>query len=488
VDYDRPVSPDETRRISLTFGVLFLITFVTSILALWLYQPVLDDPAGYVAGAGHDNRIFLGAFLELLLIIANIGTAIVVYPLLKRVNEVCAVGYVTARIVECTFILVGILSVLAVVSLQQSTSAGSEETLGSIAYTLAAIKDWTFLLGPGFVVGVGNELLLGYLMYRSELVPRRMAMLGLVGGAAHLHLRHRRHVRCRPAERHAPGHRDHPRVPVRAVAWDLPDRVGLQGRAGALRRLLAFTRSACRRSHLADPRQHETDRPVRPRRTVRAARAAGPLGAAGAGRRLVDSVEQVLDTAHAGDRSDALDELVDDRSACEPSTQRHDPVRDVDVRLVRRDRHPAEGLRSHLVGKRPIVVRGRVAAGPGVVDGSLHLTRRVVDARADFACPSTGRRERTVAQHVPAPGAAHRIGERCGCASERYEPQCAYWSCHGSHLQLIAVSVSPWEYPASARDQQSVAADREWSRMDASFFQAMSALSGGIGESPDRSP
>jgi hypothetical protein len=182
VDYARPVSADESRRISVTFGALYLITFVTSIPALWLYQPVLDDPAGYIAGAGHDNRIFLAAFLELVLIIANIGTAVVVYPLLKRVNEICAVSYVTARVVECTFILVGILSVLAVVTLQQNPSAGSEATLGSTAYTLAALKDWTFLLGPGFVVGIGNGLLLGYLMYRSGLIPQRMAYLGLVGG------------------------------------------------------------------------------------------------------------------------------------------------------------------------------------------------------------------------------------------------------------------------------------------------------------------
>ena len=142
----------------------------------------MDDPAGYIAGVGHDNRILLGAFLELLLIIANIGTAVVIYPLLKRVNEVCAIAYVTARLVECTFILVGILTMVAVVTLQRNPSAGSEATLGSIAYTLAAIKDWTFLFGPGFVVGIGNGLLLGYLMYRSKLVPRRMAMLGLIAG------------------------------------------------------------------------------------------------------------------------------------------------------------------------------------------------------------------------------------------------------------------------------------------------------------------
>jgi hypothetical protein len=182
MDYHRPISSDESRRIARTFGVLYLITFATSIPALWLYQPALDNPAGYIAGAGHNNKILLAALLELLLIISNIGTATVVYPLLKRTNEICAISYVTARLVECTFILVGILTMLAVVTLQQNPTAGTSETLGSLAYTLAAIKDWTFKLGPGFVVGIGNGLLLGYLMYRSELVPRHMALLGLIAG------------------------------------------------------------------------------------------------------------------------------------------------------------------------------------------------------------------------------------------------------------------------------------------------------------------
>jgi Domain of unknown function (DUF4386) len=171
------VSP--TRRISFAFGVLFLITFVTSIAALALYQPVLDDPVGYVANGGSDNQIFFGAFLELLLIIANIGTAVVVYPILKRQNHILSLGYVTARIVECTFILVGILAVLSIVTLAQQDAGGNE---GTIAYTLAALKDWTFILGPGFMVGWGNGLILGYLMYRSGLVPRSLALFGLVGG------------------------------------------------------------------------------------------------------------------------------------------------------------------------------------------------------------------------------------------------------------------------------------------------------------------
>ena len=161
------------------FGVLYLITFVTSIPALALYQPVLDDPVGYIAGAGHDTQILFGALLELLLIIANIGTAVVIAPILRRQSEEGAIGYVTARLVECTFILVGILCVLGIVTLRQQTAGAAE---GTVAYTLAAIKDWTFLLGPGWVVGWGNGLILGYLMYRSGLVPRRMAWLGLVGG------------------------------------------------------------------------------------------------------------------------------------------------------------------------------------------------------------------------------------------------------------------------------------------------------------------
>ena len=134
---------------------------------------------GYIAGAGHDTQIFFGALLELLLIIANIGTAVVIFPIVRRQNEELALGYVTARLVECTFILVGILCMLGHHHAAQQVAGAAE---GTVAYTLAAIKDWTFLLGPGWVVGWGNGLILGYLMYRSGLVPRRAAWLGLIGG------------------------------------------------------------------------------------------------------------------------------------------------------------------------------------------------------------------------------------------------------------------------------------------------------------------
>src|SRR5438874_12480871 len=160
-----------TRKIALVAGVLFLITFATSIPALWAYQPVLDNPAGYIAGGGSDNRIFFGALLEMFLIIANVGTAVVLFPILRRQSETLSFGYVTARIIESTFIAIGIVSVLAVVSLgqdpgsaasvgQDAASAGGGAGAAGVAF--AAIKDWTFLLGPGFIVGFGNGLLLGY--------------------------------------------------------------------------------------------------------------------------------------------------------------------------------------------------------------------------------------------------------------------------------------------------------------------------------------
>src|SRR6186713_2034226 len=161
------------------FGVLYLITFVTSIPALVLYEPALRHPVGFIAGSGNVNKILLGALLELLLIIANIGTAVVIVPIMWRRYKELSVGYVTARIFECTFILVGIVSVLGIITLRNQAAGASE---GTLAYTLAALKDWTFLLGPGWVVGWGNGLILGYLMYKSGLVPRKLAWLGLVGG------------------------------------------------------------------------------------------------------------------------------------------------------------------------------------------------------------------------------------------------------------------------------------------------------------------
>ena len=170
------------RRLATITGLLWIATFVTSIPAVLLYDPLLNNENFILGAGGGDTRIFVGATLELLLIIANIGTAVVPYALFKRYNEKLAVGFVTARLVECGFIAVGIVSVLAIMTLRQDPAGTSDDTLVALGQSLVAVHDATFVLGPGIVVGVGNGMILGYLMYRSGLMPRRLTMFGLIGG------------------------------------------------------------------------------------------------------------------------------------------------------------------------------------------------------------------------------------------------------------------------------------------------------------------
>jgi hypothetical protein len=164
-------------------GLWFIGTFVFSIPAVLLYGPVLND-ADYIFGGGLDARISLGALLEILLAISNIATAVVFFPVLKRVNEAVALGYVASRIMESAIIVTGLMSLMTVVTLRDDFGGADADSasLNIAGHTLVALHNWTFLLGPQFGAGFGNGILLGYLMYRSGLVPRRMALLGLVGG------------------------------------------------------------------------------------------------------------------------------------------------------------------------------------------------------------------------------------------------------------------------------------------------------------------
>jgi hypothetical protein len=175
-----PTSEEMRRRARLA-GVLFLITFVTSIAARVLYDPVQND-ADFIFGGGGDGGVRLGAFLEVLLIISNIGTAVVLYPVVKRWGETLALSYVAARVMEGAIIAIGIISALAVVTLREDFAGADAASLAASRETLVAIQDWTFLLGPAFCAAIGNGMILGYLMYRSGLVPRGMTYLGLVGG------------------------------------------------------------------------------------------------------------------------------------------------------------------------------------------------------------------------------------------------------------------------------------------------------------------
>ncbi|MFD5547684.1 DUF4386 domain-containing protein [Streptomyces goshikiensis] len=174
----------ETRRLAVVAGALFLVTEVAAIGGLALYRPVLEGP-GYVVGSGADTRVFLGALCELVLALAVIGTGAALYPVLRRRGEAAAVGYVCGRLLEAAVIVVGIVSVLAVVTLRRSagpSGAADAASLVTAGKALVALHDWTFLLGPNFVLGA-NTLVLACLMYTSRLVPRAVAVLGLAGGA-----------------------------------------------------------------------------------------------------------------------------------------------------------------------------------------------------------------------------------------------------------------------------------------------------------------
>jgi len=171
---------DSDKRAARIFGGLFLLTFVTSIAGALLYGPILDEK-DYVLNGSADGEIALGALFEVGLVITNIGTAVVLYPIAKRYSETLALSWVASRIVESTIIAVGAISLLSIVTLRQESAADSSALLAQ-GEALVAVHDWTFLFGPGFCVGVGNGIILGYLMWKSGLIPRRLAMLGLIGG------------------------------------------------------------------------------------------------------------------------------------------------------------------------------------------------------------------------------------------------------------------------------------------------------------------
>jgi hypothetical protein len=164
-------------------GLMFLVTYATSIPPfISLYVPALKDP-GFVLGRASDVNVSWGAILELLLILANVATAVTLYPVLKKRFPVLGLSFVSARIIESAFIAVGIVAVMALNTLRMQ-GAADEASLTVVGQALVAIHDWTFNLGPGVVVGVGNGLILGYMMWKTKLVPQAMSFLGLIGGPA----------------------------------------------------------------------------------------------------------------------------------------------------------------------------------------------------------------------------------------------------------------------------------------------------------------
>lgn len=161
-------------------GVLYLVTFVSSIPAVLLLGPALEP--GWIAGSGSDTRVLLGCVLDLVNAAACVGTAVVLFPVTRRRHESLALGFVTSRLFEAAVIVVGVMSMLSLVTLRREIGGpdATQPALDTVARSLVTVRDWTFLVGPTLSAAI-NAALLATTMHRMRLVPRAIPLLGLVG-------------------------------------------------------------------------------------------------------------------------------------------------------------------------------------------------------------------------------------------------------------------------------------------------------------------
>jgi hypothetical protein len=175
----------EKHRISaIITGMLFLIAAVASILGLVSYESILNDPNYIINSTSNKTQIYWGAFFEIITAFAVIGTPIALFPILKEVNLSMAVATISFRLLEATIIIIGIISLLTIISLNQEFT--KEVNPNTFTYLIAgksllAIHNWTFLFGPNLALGP-STLMTSYLLYKSKLVPRMIAILGIIGG------------------------------------------------------------------------------------------------------------------------------------------------------------------------------------------------------------------------------------------------------------------------------------------------------------------
>jgi Domain of unknown function (DUF4386) len=174
--------PDKVN--SIITGCFFITATVFAILGLILYDPLLATTKYLQHGASYSHQIVSGAVAEMIVVIANCGTAIMLYPYLKVYNQRLALGYYTFRVFECICILIGLVGVLSLLTLSETYASGSISGNSSYYYAIGTIAkafhDWTFILGPKFFLGI-NTFIYSYVFYRTQLVPRNLALLGMTG-------------------------------------------------------------------------------------------------------------------------------------------------------------------------------------------------------------------------------------------------------------------------------------------------------------------
>ena len=168
------------RKTALVAGVLYLLTFISSIPAVFLQSPVLTDPNFIIGSAGADFQVRLGALFDIVNSLTAIGTAVALYAVIKRQSQGFSIGFVSSRLFEGAVLMIGVISILSIVTLQQPGATGAQASLlVSTQQTLVTVRNWTFVLGTG--VPALNAVLLGWIMYKSRLVPRAIPVIGLIG-------------------------------------------------------------------------------------------------------------------------------------------------------------------------------------------------------------------------------------------------------------------------------------------------------------------
>jgi hypothetical protein len=171
------------RKVALAGGIAYLVTFAASLPQLKLFAGITDHPARFISTNGSNTAVLVGSLLEIVTAVAGVATAVALYPATRRVSRTAAIGFVTSRVVEAAMILVGVLSILTVVTLKAHYAGATGDQAAALRVTgdaLVSLRQWTFLIGPGTMAGI-NGLLLGYAVYRGRLAPRVIPVIGLVG-------------------------------------------------------------------------------------------------------------------------------------------------------------------------------------------------------------------------------------------------------------------------------------------------------------------
>lgn len=174
---------NSNRKAARITGVLFILAAVSAVIGLKLYDPLLNNPDYLMDGPKYNSQIALGALMELILVVSAVGTATTMFPLLRKYNETIALWHVCFRFLEAIIITVGVISVLSLLTLSHEFAAAGTQDAAAFqpsGILLKAIHDWTFMLGPLFMLGI-NTIMYSYIFYRTRLVPRPLATLGITG-------------------------------------------------------------------------------------------------------------------------------------------------------------------------------------------------------------------------------------------------------------------------------------------------------------------